>query len=462
MATTDVIAQDVATQFSLAQGYASSAYSSASGTVTALQNYITNQLKPLLAQIQQALLLPPEPAVPVPDPGLQPTPPDVPSGTQFATIALAPFPSINPVSLGYTPQFPVNPGTFQGNVPKLNVRPPVNDFQFSESRYGSQLLTDLRAKLDWYIQNGGTGLGPAVEAAIWENDQLRVQQEFEKQYEQAESFWSSRGFNMPPGMLQAAITEAITEQTRKLTYTSNEIAIEQARIAKDQTKTMYELSGTLETATMNYFSQVAGRSLEASKFSLDAAIQIFKAAVDYFTAQMQAYRVSAEIFQTEVDAFKAEVSAETSKVEAYKAAADTALASNKQYLDIFVAEIDQYKAQIQYEMARVDSLVKVFASQTGLFDAEVRLSLGDFNANVEIFRGQIQEVQINAQIATEKARLEVQTYLGQIDAVVKALSTSAEVYAHLASAALSSIHAQAQLSEMAEYYQDITSTGPTS
>ncbi|MGO9370688.1 MAG: hypothetical protein ACLQBD_01150 [Syntrophobacteraceae bacterium] len=454
--SSDVVVSTVTTQFQDAQNNAITAFASARDAITALQNYITSQFGGLLQRIAQALLIPSEAPVPEPNPGLQPTPPGLPAGTTFADIALAPFPNISPVNFGYVPEFPTDPGSFTGTAPTMTARPPVNDFEFSENMYGSQLLTDLRTKLDWYIQNGGTGLGPAVEAAIWADNQLRVQQEFEKQYEQAESFWAARGFNMPPGMLQAAISEAITEQTRKLTYTSNEIAIEQARIAKDQTKTMYELSGTLETATMNYFSQVAGRALDASKFSVDAAIQIFKAAVDYFTAQMQAYRISAEVFGTEVEAFKAEVQAETSKVEAYKAAAETALASNKQFLDIFAAEIEQYKAQIQYEMARVDSLVKIFSSQTGLFDAEVRLSLGDFNANIEIFKGQIQETQINAQIAIETAKLEVQTYLGQIEAVIKALSSTAEVGAHLAAAALASIHAAAQLSEQASTYQDLT------
>jgi hypothetical protein len=450
----DEMMQTVTDQFTEAKGYANTAFMDAQNFLIQIGNAIAS-LSIVVQQIQQNF------ANPAINKNYATTPTlDVPE-TQFADIPIETMPVLTPVIFDYVPQFPVNPGTFTGSPPTLNTKPPVNDFEFSESIYGSQLLTDLRAKLDWYIQNGGTGLGPAVEAAIWEDNQLRVQQEFERQYEQAESFWAARGFNMPPGMLQAALTEAVTEQTRKLTYTSNEIAIEQARIAKDQTKTMYELSGTLETATMNYFSQVAARSLEASKFSVDAAIQIFKAAVDYFTAQMQAYRVSAEVFATEVDAFKSEVQAETAKVEAYKVAADVVLAQNKEIIDVYVAEIDLYKAQIQYEMARVDSLIKVFSAQTNLYGEEVRLALGDVNTQVEVFKGQIQENQIQAQISMKQAELNLQAYLGKIDVAIKALSAGAEVSAHLASAALSSIHAQASMGEQVEYYDDITSTGPT-
>jgi hypothetical protein len=447
----DIIAGDVGGQFDSAQTFASQAFTDAQNFLTAIQNAVAS-LSYVVGQLSQNF----------PNPQINKDYPTIPpfdsQAAEFANILLAAIPNLNPVSYTYVPTFPVSPGTFTGTPPSIGpLTPPPNDFAFSESIYASQLLTDLRAKLDWYIQNGGTGLGTEVEAQIWENDQLRVQQEFERQFEQAQSFWAARGFNMPPGMLNAALTEAVTEQTRKLTFTSNEIAIEQARIAKDQTQKMYDISTTLESATMNYFSQVATRSLEASKFSVDAAIRIFQAAVEYFVAQMQAYRVSAEVFTAEVEAFRAQVEAEETKAQAYKAAAETALASNKQFLDIFMAEVEQYKAQIQYEMARVNSLVEVFKAQTGLYDSEVRLALGDVNTQVEVFKGQISEMQIQAQLLIEQAKLNLQAYLGKIDVAIKALTAGGEVSAHLAAAALASIHAQVSMGEQYEYYSDITS-----
>ena len=431
-------------------GYGQTAFNDAITYLNAIQNFIST----LSYNVGTLNVNWPIPNLSI-DQVTAPTGPDA----VFNPFSLATAPGIPDIEYTYEPNVPTLTANFTAAPPVNNLVPPSPDFNFSESPYNSQLLTDLRAKLDYFVQNGGTGLGSVVEAAIWANDQLRVQQENEKVYEQAEDFWAARGFTRPPGALFAAITEAITEQTRKLTYTSNEIAIEQAKLAYDQTTKTMEQAGSIEMSTQNYFGTMAARSLEAAKFTVTAAIEIFKATVDYFMAQIAIYKAQADVFVAEVQAYKSEVEAETAKINGFIAQINAQVAVAKLYIDQYGIEIEAYKAQTMFESERVKALLELYRGQTQVYDAQVRLVLGEYNGQVQLFDAEVRENQAQATLLVEQARLNLESYLGKVNLIAKALEEGAGVAAHLASGAMAAMHAAASIaaSGTEETYDDISS-----
>ena len=440
----------VTTQFNEATAYGETAFDKAVTYLTALQNFIAT----LSYQVGNLTENWPVPSISI-DQVTVPTGPDA----DFNAVALPTAPAIPDIEYTYQPNFPENTANFSAAPPVDNLVAPTPQFIFSESPYASQLLTDLRAKLDWYVQNGGTGLGPEIEKKMWEDAKFRVQQENERVYEQAEDFWSARGFTRPPGALNAAITEAITEQTRKLMYNSHEILTEMARLAHDQTDKTMGHAANIEMSTQNYFGTIAARSLEAAKFTVTASLEIFKAAIDYFNAQVNIYKTEADVYLAQVEAYKAEVQAETSKIEGFIAQINAQVAVAKLYLDQYTTEIEAYKAQTVFESERIGALLKLYAGQTTVYDAQIRLVLGEYTGQVSLFDAEVREDEAQARLLVEQARLNLDAYLGRVNLIAKALEEGAGVAAHLASGAMAGIHAAASISASGteETYDDISS-----
>ena len=172
--------------------------------------------------------------------------------------------------------------------------PPSFIFFYNEEVYVSDLKDALTAALKSGVQNGGTGLGADVEDALWARARARREIENERIYQEAEEYFSSRGFTLPPGALAGRLFEALQEQTRANAQLNYEITIEQARLAQENTQFMLKTALALEDVEMTYAAKRADRLFEKAKYDQEGRIELYKA-----HALAYEHEVKGEIAKTE-------------------------------------------------------------------------------------------------------------------------------------------------------------------
>lgn len=301
---------------------------------------------------------------------------------------------------------------FSDSAPTADLVPPENMFAYYEAAYQSDVLDAVRNALIEEIRQGGTGLPAEIEEMLW--DRLRSRQDAinERSYNEAEKYFSSRGWSIPPGALAARLTEARVEIARAEALLSNEIAIKQAELMLDNKYKSISAGLQLETVLTQLTNSVAQRALEAAKATNDAAQDVYKSKILYYNARLDAYKTAASVYESRlrgslatlevykaqlegvkliseinkdtIEIYKARLSAVAMQIDVYSKtvdAASTKLSAEKVKIDAYRAKIDAYVAKIngntsrynlyQAQIAGEEAKVKLYAEQVKAYATEV-------------------------------------------------------------------------------------------
>lgn len=345
--------------------------------------------------------------------------PDAPGiNTQFEypdlTVNLPAPPSLLSIS---TSKFDgVTIPTLAEAVPTLNlVAPSIREYT-PGAQYTSALLTSLKNTLQDRIDNGGTGLKPEIEEAIWNRGRDREYRQMRDALADLERM-ETLGFAFPPGVYVDARVKIQTEMGYNSANISREIMIEQAKLELQNVLKALDTATALEGNMLNYTNQVEQRLFESTRYATQAGVEIYN-------SQVRAYAAYVDAYKTKVAIYEAQIRGELAKVEAYKAEIDaeqakaqinTALiAQYKTQADVALASIEVYKAQIAaiQTKAEIEKLkVQIFGEQVRAYGARVNA----YTAGVEGFRATIQ-----AEASKQDAfKSQVDAYTAQVNAAVR-------------------------------------------
>lgn len=342
-------------------------------------------------------------------------------------------------------EFPDLP-TFNDVPPDANglVVPDVF-INWAEPTYESEILPDLQSKIKTAMQNGGTGLPPAIEDALFSRARARDAVETERAVQEAVDTWAARNFSMPPGMLVKQ-ADVIREQGRvKAAETNSTVMIEAAKWEIDNMKFMVEKGLALEQITTNLYENTVKRLFEVARFQAESQINVFNAQVSLFNAQNAAFATLVQVYRTRLDAA-------VSKLTAYKTAVDGQVALgqiNQQRVDVFraklqavTANVDVYKATMEGAKVRADAIknqfdayradVQAYSEQINAekvkvdaYEARVRgetAKVGMYESQSRAYASTIQglaskaDIQVKgAQLKMEAARTKVSKFLADVD-----------------------------------------------
>lgn len=199
--------------------------------------------------------------------------------------------------------------------------------------------TAAQAWLTNQISVGGSGIRPAVENAIWARARARISRDVARQEEEAAALWASRGFDMPPGQLNADIQKIRADAAGQIAETSRVAAVksfdaeqENTRFAIQQSIDLYTKAFQISVDYFRVFAQVLNQGNERTKILLDskaaltsALIQIYKIKADHseLGIRIGEAQFGAETRAAEVS-FQAQAQALRSKVDAATAVAQSA------------------------------------------------------------------------------------------------------------------------------------------
>lgn len=320
------------------------------------------------------------------------------------------------LSLNVQPFSGINMPTIDVTIPELTaVAPSVVQYQ-PGSLYTSSLLTTLSTTLQSRITNGGTGLPPAIENAIWDRGREREYRQSAAAIAELERM-ETLGYAFPPGVYNDSRLKIQTEMGYVIAGYNREVAIEQAKLEQSNILKALDTATALEGSLITYNNNVEQRAFEASRFATQAGIEIYNGQVRAYAAIVDAYRAKVQVYE-------AQIRAEIAKVEAYK----TEIAAEQAKAQINTALVEQYRVQatialsaIQIYEAQIKAIqtkadiekikVQIFGEQVRGYTARI----GAYTAQVEGFRASVQ-----AEGAKQEAyKSQVQAYGATVDAAAK-------------------------------------------
>lgn len=308
------------------------------------------------------------------------------------------------------------------DIPALSIMQPV-PFSYSPgAKYASQLLDNLKATLNARIQ-GGTGLAPAVEQAIWDRARDRETMLALAKEQEVLRGAEALGFALPSGVMAGQLADARREYHDKLSGLSRDIAIKQAEMEQANLQQATTLALQLETTLLDDCYKLEMLAFETAKTAADNAIAAHNAAIEHFKALLAGYQAYAS-------AYDAVIKAELNKVEVFKAllsAEQTKADINRALVERFKAEIDGAMAAVQIYQARVGAAktlvelegtrIQAGAEQVKAFVATVnaetakadmyRAAVGAEGTKVEAFRALTGAYAAKVGAQAEKARVEI-------------------------------------------------------
>lgn len=320
---------------------------------------------------------------------------------------------------------------FSAVLPSFSVEVPANPFSFNELAYDSNLLTALKGELLDRIQNGGTGLSPTIEQAIWDRARNREDINSTRSENEINVSQAAKGWSRPTGAHLAALDELAQETQNKNADLSREIAIQQAQLEQKNLEFAIQTSLALEDTLLQHNNNIQNRALEVEKFSSSFAIEIYNAQVSQFNVELGVYTAYSQ-------AFESRVRAELSNVEIFKAQIEGEIAKgevNQQYIDLYRAQIDGIKAAVSLYSEEINSIntriqaeslkLANFKSEVDIFATQVEAKRNEYSMYSEAVKGELAKVDIfDSQVKAFVSRIEA--YSRSVDAEASRTNASIE------------------------------------
>lgn len=266
------------------------------------------------------------------------------------------------------------------NMPSRPVTPSLDEIPVIVA----DLISAVEAKLNARLVDGATGLDANVEQAIWDRARSRQELENIKKYQEAENYYASRGFSIPPGALSGRLNELLIEFARNDSYLNNDIMIQQAKMALDNENAMLQIG---------------------SKYILDRLIQTSNEVIEKNKLKIQA-------FLGELDAYKTDIQAEVSRID--------------NLTKIFLGELEAFKAKTSVEVSRVESLTRVYLSELESYRTESDVLVKVYLGKLEIYKGKIEAAAAKADTIIKTLDLQLRQVLGAAEVEYKEAYINAE------------------------------------
>jgi len=316
------------------------------------------------------------------------------------------------------PEFPAIPG--------FDEETPDDDFSYNEEPYQSSLLDAVKASLLTWLLDGGTGLTAAVEEEIFDRARTRLTEAWELAFENADTFHSSRSFNIPSGPKDYKLRRVNADFERKEEDLNQEIMKVQAELAQNNTQFAHTLSVTLENNLSGHFNAVQSRLFESAKTTVEMIYSIFEKKVQVYLARLQG--------------ITSEIDAEAKKIDAY-------VSMNKGITDQNVGETTRFKAEIDAVLGVIDGLAKVYAAQINGFAADIDKARIDVDAKIERLKALTSQSNNETSLAIKEWEVGLQGYLSSLGLNIEVAKTIASILAQIAAGAMSGLNTHAGLSD---------------
>lgn len=313
------------------------------------------------------------------------------------TIALPQVPSLAGIEIPSVPT--VDLPAFDATLPIDQLTEPTTSFDFVEHNYSSDILETIKAKLLGDLRNGGYGIEPNDELALWERARERELKAADAAIDEATAQIASRGFILPPGALFH--TQQIAEQDAldKASTLNREIALARSDLYLKNRQFVIQQSQNLEAILIQYHGARAERALNAAKAQVEVGISLYNLRVQKFQALLDSYRTQATVYETRIRANLVALESFKAQIEGVRAAIDVqALLVNVYKTQVEAANIGINLYRTEMEAAQIQASVEklkleAFRSSVEAYTAQVGAREAEFKMFEAQIRGEISKVE---------------------------------------------------------------------
>ncbi len=390
----DIAPEKIDNQFGIAQGYASTAYSSAIAALDKLVN-----IGQSLALIKTNLV--------VDETTISPA-------SLSASVPSAPNLNVN------MPADPAEPtgliSAIFGALPTWPDPVSLSEIASGDNIYISAVLSELQSKL---IANmiGSTGIDPDVENAIFNRESERALLEHERTLSRINASWAKTGAPIPNGALAALLQDEEINYTNKRLDASRDVSIKSFELTDQNTRFAIQQAVGLESALIAWANNVAERTFQVSKAAVDSQLSRHKIVTDSVAAHSDAI-----------------VREALGKIE-----------YNKGLISQYAARVETYRARIQGEAARLDAVVRGYEGQIAAFKAETDFDISRAGLDLKVIDARINQALANGNLFIKDAELRMRHYEFLNQLKVEAQKGAAQIMAQLVAGALASINVSASV-----------------
>ena len=304
--------------------------------------------------------------------------------------------------------------------------PPPITMDFNEDVFESLIWDDLQNIARSVLNAGGTGLDESVEDAIWDRARDRNRLQDEQEYREAEDYFASRGYNLPPGVLAAQLAQVRAEQSKRDDNLSNEIAIKQAELAQTNDQFIKQLSLDISKADMDFHNAVQNRALERAVSIANVFRDMYRMKVDGYIGKVNAYRA---------------------RVDAARSKIDATSSYNKSITDTFIAETEAQRAKISSELALVELVAKKYTTRMAGYEAKSRAASTELSAKIEKYKAEVQQSVNQTELSLKEAEYLLQVYLKGLELDESLSSDNARLWSNFLVSIMTAVNVSASMSD---------------
>jgi len=221
-------------------------------------------------------------------------------------------------------------------IPEFTLTQPTNTFSFVEEEYSSDLLTSIQTLLVSDVENGGYGIEPTDEQALYERGREREAKTAAVAVTRARNGIAARGFPMPPGSLYAAEQVILKDGQAALSDLNREIVLKRSDLYVAARQFAVQQGLNLEQTMIAYVGAKAERALKTAQLTADFVIQFHNAAV-------QLFEVKIELKKLYTIVHKAQLETAVTKIQEYGQELAYADSENKRNQ----AQLQEYNQQLE-------------------------------------------------------------------------------------------------------------------
>ena len=343
-------------------------------TVSSIREAV-NVAVPTFSTAAPALNLPVRPEFVVPDKPVAPNIRDIAVPTA-PNIELPETPVLQAVS------FPDAPAI---QLPIFSAAPPVEpefllqtrSFEWVEEPFEVPNIDAARALMRQDLEQGGYGIHPDDEEALWERARDRELRQGQADEVEATRSFASLGYPMPPGAMAKRMDDARRGAQERLSEASREISVTRADLFRQARRFAVEQSVAIDSVRLTQHGFKMERSLNAARFAAEFAIAVYD-------AEARVYNTKVQAFSTLVQAYSVQLQAELAKMEIYRTEVQAAAEKSRAQL----TQVQLFATIIQAAQTRVS----LFESQVRAASLEAdmeRIKLDQFRSQIEAFVGEV-------------------------------------------------------------------------
>ncbi len=298
------------------------------------------------------------------------------------------------------------------------VDPISPSISHEDAVYTSEMWLVLYTKILRDIENGGTGLEPAVEQAIYDRAGERQRKANDDQYIKLMAAVGARGFDMPPGAVTGVQQTMADELLRQAIDINEKIFISQAELAQKNTHFMIERAGAMEGILREFHKNKENRSLDAKKAAAELVVQVYAENIKAYISKWEGQKLKLTASTTLIDSVLKE---NAFIIEGFKAQMDGVVAKIDGVAKKTTAMVDGYKGEVAGYAAKVEATTAWYKAlsdqqkaQLGKAELEIRKAIAEIEAELT---GYTSFNNLKRQLITDMANIASQSVASALNAV---------------------------------------------